>query len=155
MPCQCCCLMSWCFARFDTHCTEDLQITLLFGGLSWEVRWRKPDQNEIFYSACQLCCIILKENMMPKLAAHWDLGKLLEGSSFGCEVNAKWDEHGECGVCKLGFLPIAEISVTAKRHLEMVGLLEKASLHQFQPLVSGFGSKVFSALSLLMGRTQI
>lgn len=45
--------------------------------------------------------------MMPKPAAHWDLGKLLEGSSFGYEVNAKWDVHGESGVCKLGFLPIA------------------------------------------------
>lgn len=67
--------------------------------------WRKPDQKEIFYSTCQLCCVILKENMMPGLAAHWDLGKLWEGNSFGCEVNAKWDVHGGSGVCKLGSLP--------------------------------------------------
>lgn len=29
--------------------------------------------------------------MMLKLAARWDLGKLLEDNSFGCEINAKWD----------------------------------------------------------------
>lgn len=83
------------FCKILTHTALRIWKSSCCSGVSfgkWH-GWSLTEMKYLFYSKCQSCSIFLKENMMPKLAARWDLGELLEESSFGYEINAKWDVH--------------------------------------------------------------
>lgn len=83
------------FCKILTHTALRIWKSSCCSGVSfgkWH-GWSLTEMKYSFYSKCQSCSIFLKENMMLKLAARWDLGELLEESSFGYEINAKWDVH--------------------------------------------------------------
>lgn len=96
--CQCCCLMSRCFVGFDTHCAEDLEITLLFGGshLGGEMEEVWPKWNILLYMSVVLC------NLKGKHAAwtgcplrfRQTLRRELLWIWSKCQVRCAWGKWG-------------------------------------------------------------